>query len=55
MKHFAGIELPEAGCVILKEEDRNQVKDKYQSSQSEIRDLIKSSMRKADYNIFLIE
>ena len=42
IKKLIGIELPEGDFEILKEEDRNQVKAKYETSKSEIKELIKT-------------
>jgi hypothetical protein len=42
IKHLIGIELPEGDFEILKEEDKDQVKDQYEISKSEIRELIKT-------------
>jgi hypothetical protein len=42
IKQLIGIELPEGDFEILKEEDKEQVKSKYESSKSEIRELIKT-------------
>jgi len=46
IKQLIGIELPEGDFEILKEEDKEQVKTKYESSKSEIRDLIKTFREK---------
>ena len=40
IKQLIGIELPENEYEILKEEDRDEVKTKYESSKSEIKELI---------------
>ena len=42
IKQLIGIELPEGDFEILKEEDKEQVKSKYESSKSEIKELIKT-------------
>ena len=42
IKRFIGIELPEGDFEILKEEDKEQVKSKYESSKSEIKELIET-------------
>jgi hypothetical protein len=42
IKQLIGIELPEGDFEILKEEDRDQVKAKYETSKSEIKELIKT-------------
>ena len=41
IKQLIGIELPEADFEILKDEDKQQVKAKYETSKTEIEDLIK--------------
>jgi len=41
IKQLIGIELPEGDFEILKEEDKEKVKTKYETSKSEIKDLIK--------------
>ena len=41
IKELIGIELPEGDFEILKEEDKQQVKTRYETSKSEIKDLIK--------------
>ena len=41
IKQLIGIELPEGDFEILKEEDKEKVKAKYESSKSEIKELIK--------------
>ena len=46
IKQLIGIELPEGDFEILKEEDKEQVKTKYETSKSEIRDLIKTFREK---------
>lgn len=46
IKHLIGIELPEGDFEILKEEDKKQVKSQYESSKSEIRELIKTFREK---------
>ena len=40
IKQLIGIELPEDDYEILKEEDKDEVKNKYESSKSEIKELI---------------
>ena len=40
LKHLIGIELPQSDYEILKDEDKQAVEKKYQSSQAEILDLI---------------
>ncbi len=42
IKELIGIELPEGDFEILKEEDKQQVKTKYETSKSEIKELIKT-------------
>jgi len=42
IKQLIGIELPEGDFEILKEEDKEQVKAKYERSKSEIKELIKT-------------
>ena len=42
IKELIGIELPEGDFAILKEEDKNQVKITYETSKSEIKELIKT-------------
>jgi len=42
IKHLIGIELPEGEFELLKEEDKKQVKIKYETSKSEIEELIKT-------------
>jgi len=42
IKQLIGIELPEGEYEILKEEDKEQVKTKYEASKLEIKDLIKT-------------
>jgi hypothetical protein len=49
IKQLIGIELPEGAFEILKEEDKEKVKAKYESSKSEIEELIKRFMRKATH------
>jgi hypothetical protein len=46
IKQLIGIELPEGDVEILKEEDKEQVKAKYKSSKSEIKELIKTFYEK---------
>ena len=46
IKQLIGIELPEEDFEILKEEDKEQVKSQYESSKSEIRELIKTFRQK---------
>lgn len=46
IKQLIGIELPEGDFEILKQEDKEQVKAKYQSSKSEIEGLIKTFREK---------
>ena len=46
IKQLIGIELPEGDFEILKEEDKEQVKTKYESSKSEIKELIKTFREK---------
>ncbi len=46
IKQLIGIELPEGDFEILKEEDKDQVKTKYESSKSEIKELIKTFREK---------
>ena len=46
IKELIGIELPEGDFEILKEEDKQQVKTKYETSKSEIKDLIKTFYQK---------
>ena len=46
IKQFIGIELPEGDFEILKEEDKEQVKNQYESSKSEIKELIKTFREK---------
>jgi len=46
IKHLIGIELPEGDFEILKEEDKEQVRVKYESSKSEIKELIKTFQEK---------
>jgi len=46
IKQFIGIELPEGDFEILKEEDKEQVKCKYESSKSEIKELIETFREK---------
>jgi hypothetical protein len=46
IKHLIGIELPEGDFEILKEEDKAQVKAKYEASKSEIKALIKTFQEK---------
>jgi len=49
IKQLIGIELPEGEYEILKKEDIDQVKDKYESSKSEIKELIETFKQKG-YN-----
>jgi len=42
IKELIGIELPEGDFEILKEKDKQQVKTKYETSKSEIKELIKT-------------
>jgi len=42
IKQLIGIELPEGDFELLKEEDRQRVKAKYESSKTEIKELIKT-------------
>ena len=46
IKQFIGIELPEGDFEILKEEDKEQVKNQYENSKSEIKELIKTFREK---------
>ena len=46
IKQLIGIELPEGDFEILKEEDKDQLKAKYGSSKSEIKELIKTFYEK---------
>ena len=46
IKQLIGIELPEGDFEILKEEDKEQVKSQYESSKSEIKELIKTFREK---------
>jgi len=46
IKQLIGIELPEGDFEILKEEDKEQVKAKYESSKSEIKELMKTFYEK---------
>jgi hypothetical protein len=46
IKGLIGIELPEGDFEILKEEDKQQVKTKYETSKSEIKELIKTFYQK---------
>jgi len=46
IKQLIGIELPEGDFEILKEEDKEKVKAKYESSKSEIKELIKTFYEK---------
>jgi len=41
INQLIGIELPEGDFEILKEKDKEKVKSKYETSKSEIKDLIK--------------
>ena len=49
IKQLIGIELPEGDFELLKEEDKQQVKTKYESSKTEIKELIKT-FREKGYN-----
>jgi len=46
IKELIGIELPEGDFEILKEEDKDQVKTRYETSKSEINELIKTFYQK---------
>lgn len=46
IKQLIGIELPEGDFEILKEEDKAQVRTKYESSKTEIKELIKTFQEK---------
>jgi hypothetical protein len=46
IKQLIGIELSEGDYEILKEEDKDEVKSKYESSKSEIKDLIETFRQK---------
>jgi hypothetical protein len=46
IKQLIGIELPEGDYEILKEEDKEQIKSKYERSKSEIKDLIETFREK---------
>jgi hypothetical protein len=46
IKQLIGIELPEGDFEILREEDKEQVKIRYESSKSEIKELIKTFQEK---------
>jgi len=46
IKQFIGIELPEGDFELLKEEDKEQVKLKYESSKAEIKELIRTFREK---------
>lgn len=46
IKQLIGIELPEGDFELLKEEDTDQVKAKYESSKTEIKELIKTFREK---------
>jgi hypothetical protein len=46
IKQLIGIELPEGDFEILKEEDKEQVKSRYESSKTEIKELIKTFQEK---------
>ncbi|MFO7972987.1 MAG: hypothetical protein R6U40_14735 [Desulfobacterales bacterium] len=46
IKQFIGIELPEGDFEILKEEDKEQVRTQYESSKSQIKELIKTFREK---------
>jgi len=46
IKQLIGIELPEGDFEILKEEDKEIVRTKYENSKSEIKDLIETFCQK---------
>jgi hypothetical protein len=46
IKQLIGIELPETEYEILKEEDKHEVKSKYESSKSEVKELIETFRQK---------
>jgi hypothetical protein len=46
MKHLIGIELPEGDFEILKEEDKEPVKSRYQASKAQIQELIETFRQK---------
>jgi len=46
LKQLIGIELPEGDFEILKDEDKQQVKDRYEASKKEITELIKTFREK---------
>jgi hypothetical protein len=46
IKQLIGIELPEGDYEILKEEDKQQVKSKYERSKTEIKSLIETFREK---------
>ena len=50
IKQLIGIELPEGDFEILKEEDKETVKSKYESSKTEIKELIKTFREKGYKN-----
>jgi hypothetical protein len=50
IKHLVGIELPETDFELLKQEDRQQVKQQYESSKSEITELINIFRNKGYYH-----
>ena len=50
LKQLIGIELPEGDFEILKEEDKETVKSKYESSKTEIKELIKTFREKGYKN-----
>ena len=50
IKQLIGIELPEGDFEILKEEDKEPVKSKYESSKTEIKELIKTFREKGYKN-----
>ena len=50
IKQLIGIELPEGEFEILKEEDKEPVKSKYESSKTEIKELIKAFREKGYKN-----
>jgi len=46
IKQLIGIELPDGDFELLKEEDKKQVKEKYESSKTEIKELIETFRKK---------
>jgi hypothetical protein len=46
MKHLIGIELPEGDYEILKEEDKEPVKSRYQASKAQVQELIETFRQK---------